>query len=225
MSETLEDAPASTRPAEIRGLVDNATETKLYGWAWNAARPGERLEIELRVRDEPVARCVAEQERKDLAKAGIGDGCHAFELPLRPGWARRPNDLLVVARAADGTESALALRLPRAEMDPTGTLQRTLEATTTAHRQLREELDALSTRIPTEETMRDLADGQAALRERLDALSIWLTRLDSRLGTLPAAPAAAPRRRLDPWQVGLGVALAAVLAGAGFGIALLTLPA
>jgi hypothetical protein len=225
MSETLEapadDTTEAPRPAEIRGLVDNATDQKLYGWAWNAANPGERLSIEIRVKDEVMARGVADRERKDLAKAGIGDGCHAFELPLMPGWAQRPGDLSVVARAADGAEMPLALRVQRADLDPGGALLRMLEATAAAHRQLREDLAALAARLPTEDPARDealrgLAANQAELNEKLDSLTIWLARLDDRLSAL-SSPPPAPRRRVDAWQVALGALVFVVLAGAGLG--------
>jgi hypothetical protein len=221
MSETLEEPALAQRPAEIRGLVDNATDTKLYGWAWNAANPGERLAIELRVRDEPVATCLAELERKDLAKAGIGDGRHAFELPLKPAWARRHADLTIIARAADGTELPLALQVRRADIDPTGALQRTLEATATAHRQLREDLQALAARLPTtdlerDEAVRALAASQAALEAKLETLTHWLTRLDEKLAALPVALAAPPRRGLDGWQAVLAVMLALALSGAAW---------
>jgi hypothetical protein len=219
MSATLDEArPART--VEIQGLVDNITQDRLYGWAWNAARPAEGLAIELRVKDEAVATTTADRLRPDLARAGIGDGRHAFEIPLQPAWSQQVADMVVVARTAEGTEAPLAIRVRRAELDPNGALQRVLEATATAHRQLREELERIAARLPAEdpareETLHRVAAGQADLAERLDALTLWLTRLDGRLAALPARDAPALRRRVDPWQFLLGVALAAVLAGAG----------
>lgn len=203
------------RPAEIEGLVDNANEHRLYGWAWNSADPAEQLRIELRLGGEVVVSAIADRMRPDLAKAGIGDGQHAFELPLRPEWAQRHRDLHIVARAADGTEIPLPMRARRVDIDPTGALARVLEATATAHRQLREDLLRATERLPA-----DLAERQAALDAKLETLTVWLTRMDERLAAL-AAPPAPPRRGMDGWQVALGVVLAAVLAGAGLGTALL----
>jgi len=219
----MAEAAALPRPAELEGLVDNATGHRLYGWAWNAAAPEERVTIELRLGEEVVERAVAERMREDLAKAGVGDGRHAFELPLRSEWAKRAREINVVARAADGSESGLPIRARRADIDPTGALQRVLEATATSHRQLREELERVAARIPAndggrDDAIRTLAASQAALGDKLDTLSVWLMRVDERLATL-GAPAPAPARRLDPWQVALCATLAAVLAGAALGTA------
>jgi hypothetical protein len=227
VSEATADATLS-QPTEIQGLVDNATDHSLHGWAWNAAQPEERLAVELRLRDEAVARTVAERARSDLAKAGIGDGRHAFELPLKPEWTQRPQELAVVVRTADGTEAALPMRMRRADIDPSGALQRVLEATATAHRQLRKELQSVAARLPTEDPARDkaifgLVSGQEALAERLEIITIWLTRLDERLAALPLPATSRPRRR-DGWQLALALAGAVVLAGAGIGTAVLLLP-
>lgn len=217
---------AALRSAELEGLVDNATDSRLYGWAWNAAAPEERLAVELRIGEEVVARGTAERLREDLLKAGVGDGRHAFELPLRPEWAQRHKELNVVVRAADGTEAPLPMRARRVDIDPTGALARVLDATAIAHRQLREELHRIADRLPERDTERDaairsLAESQAALTDKLDTLTIWLTRMDDRLAALAAPPTPPPRRRVDPWQLGFGVLLAAVLAGAGVCTALL----
>ena len=216
-------AAAVVPPAEIQGLVDNASATRIYGWAWNVARPAERLAIELRLRKEIVAATIADRPRADLAKANIGDGSHAFEVPLRPEWAASHAELSVVARAADGSEAPLALRVRRADIDPSGALQRVLEATASAHRQLRKEIQSVAAQLPNDETarteaIRTLAASQVALTDKLETLTIWLTRLDERLAVLPVpAPAAAPRRRADPWQVVLSATLAAVLVLAALG--------
>jgi hypothetical protein len=225
MSATAEAPP---RLAELEGLVDNATETRLYGWAWNAAAPEERLAVELRLADQVVARTVAERLREDLVKAGVGDGRHAFEVPLRPEWTQRYRELNVVVRAADGTETPLPMRARRVDIDPTGALARVMEATATSHRQLREEIQRVSDRIPRTDPERDaairaLADSHAALDAKLDTLTLWLTRMDDRLATLAAPGGTASPRRAEPWLVGLGAVLLTVLACAGLGTWLLRL--
>ena len=88
---------AVARPA-IRALIDNATADRLYGWAWNASEPDKRLTIELRLADKAVASTTADLARPDLADNGIGDGCHAFEFPLRPEWIERRGELSAVVR-------------------------------------------------------------------------------------------------------------------------------
>jgi hypothetical protein len=228
VSELLE-APndASARPAEIQGLVDNAINTRLYGWAWNASRPEERVIVELRLGEDTVATTVADRDRHDLAKAGVGDGRHAFELPLRPEWLQRRSELSVVVRTDDGSEAPIALRVRRADVDPNGSVQRVLEATAQAHRQLREELQRIAGRVPggeQEDAIRTLAAGQAALAEKLETLTLWLLRMDERLALLPApAGPTLPRRGLDAWQAALCGALCAALLGGAIGTAILLL--
>lgn len=99
-----------TDGADLRGLVDNFAEGRLHGWAWNPSRPGERLRIVLRRGRDAVAEVLADGERPDLAAAGVGDGRHAFTLPLPPGAAGRMGELALFACAADGAEAPLPIR-------------------------------------------------------------------------------------------------------------------
>lgn len=103
---------AALRPpgAALRGLVDNFAEGRLYGWAWNPTRPGERLRIVLRRGRDTVAETLADGDRPDLASGGIGDGRHAFTLALPPGAAGRMGELALFACAADGAEAPLPIR-------------------------------------------------------------------------------------------------------------------
>jgi hypothetical protein len=203
--------PAAAKPEPpppprhaIRALIDNATPDRLYGWAWNAAEPDRRLAVELRLADATVARTTADLPRPDLAGNGVGDGCHAFEFPLKPEWIERRGELSAVVRCEDGAEVPVAVRIRRPDDAQVSTrLQRAVEDLGAEHAALRREVAA-----------RPDAAAVAAVRERLDQLELWIARLDAQLGE--AAAAAAPGRRtaggggLDPWQA----ALAAVLASA-----------
>ncbi len=223
-SAVLEPSPppasreAPPRPAEIRGVVDNATADRLYGWAHNASQPGERVGIELRLGEQVVFRTVADFARPDLAKAGIGDGCHAFELPLTAELVERRAELSVVARAADGTEAPIALRIRRSPEATQFSLQRAVEALVAGQRQLREEVNQLTRRVPDAQSdaISGLLAAQQDLTERLDTLMLWLARLDERLAAVAPEGEPRPRRRLDAWQAALGLVLSlAVLAGVG----------
>ncbi|TCZ63580.1 hypothetical protein [Roseicella aquatilis] len=201
------------RLSDIRGVIDNATPDRLYGWAWDFARPAERVRVVLRIAGETLAEAVADGVRPDLADAGIGDGCHAFELPLDPAWRDRLKDLAVVALGADGHEFPIAVRLPRRE-EPApaaaGALQRTMEGVIAEQRDLRRALDALQERANRAPEAATLEETQ----QRLAQIELWLTRLDGRLAELsaPAVPAAA--RGLDPWQAVLYALLASLSVGA-----------
>ncbi len=216
-AEAPEARGAAAPRSDVRGLIDNATADRLYGWAWDAAYPGRRLKIELRLAGEVVANTIADFVRPDLAKLGVGDGCHAFEFPLTPDWAARKSDLTAVAFGVDGTEVPIAMRIRRPEemAGMPGQLQRVVEAILNDQQQLRADIAALreeAGRAPAA-VLEGLAASQEDLARKVEAVEIWLTRLDGRLGDAPAGErpgAAAPRGSVDLWEA----VLFAVLAGA-----------
>jgi hypothetical protein len=202
-ASAAEPAPAP-RQAKIQALIDNATADRLYGWAWNAADPEQRLAIELRLGETTVAGTIADLARPDLADNGIGDGCHAFEFALRPEWIERRGELSAVVRCEDGAEVPVAVRIRRPDDAQIAThLQRAVERLAAEQAELRQDVAARP-------------DPASGLRERLDQLELWVARLDARLGDGAAAPptqagtGAAGGGGLDPWQA----ALIAVLASA-----------
>ena len=93
-------ARGSAPAPQVKGLVDNATEDRLYGWVFDAARPGHRLGVELRLGGERLARGTADLARPDLAQNGIGDGCHAFEFEVSPDEMGHLAEFSVVALTA-----------------------------------------------------------------------------------------------------------------------------
>lgn len=210
---------ASARGAGLRGLVDNATPDRLYGWVWNASAPRERVTVELRLGNELVFHTLADLARPDLAKAGIGDGCHAFEIPLDAEWIRRRAEIAVVARAADGTEMPVPVRIPRpaAEEAPTAEvgLQRAVEAMAAGQRRLHDDIRTIAARVPdTQErdSLEPLMRTQGELAEKIETLTLWMTRLDERLAALPVTPPPARRRRRHG---GWSIALVLILVAAG----------
>lgn len=217
------DAPAPPRAAlpEVQGLVDRAMPDRLYGWAWNASNPGERVAVELRLGDAPVARAVADLARHDLEKAGVGDGRHAFELPLEAEWTRRASELSVVVRTADGVATPIPMRVrrqaPETSLPATG-LQRALDGLAAGQERVAAQVADLAARLPGPEerdAVRALVAAQAALSERLDTLALWLARLDERLAEAGAAsgPSKPAKARPDLWQAVLFALLGAAAAG------------
>lgn len=211
-------------PADIRGLVDNATDKGLYGWAWNARRPGERLVVELQLDGRTLTSAVADGARPDLARAGVGDGAHAFALRLLPEWQARSDDFSVVARTADGTQVTIPQRAPRAS-NPTpmtaptsaspsaAQLLQGIEALAASQRQTQDTLNGIAARLPERADAEFPATAQRDLADRLDALDQWLTRLDARLAEDAARPAQAP----GSLHLSLQAALLAILGLASLG--------
>jgi hypothetical protein len=61
-------------------LVDSNTPGKILGWAIDNRRKAHKPHIECKLGELILGTCVADTFRGDLAKAGIGDGKHAFTI-------------------------------------------------------------------------------------------------------------------------------------------------
>jgi len=206
------------RPSDVRGVIDNATSDRLYGWAWDAAYPGRRLKVELRLAGEVVANTVADFVRPDLAKNGIGDGCHAFEFPLVPDWVERKGELTAVAFGADGTEVPIAMRIRRPEDGQVATqFHRAIEALLTEQQQIRADFTALSDRVahlPDAATVEEIGGAQQELARKVEALELWLTRVDGRLGDAAQGRDRPAPGSIDVWEAVLLALLASATSAA-----------
>ena len=214
---------AALEPSDVRGLIDNATADRLYGWAWDAAHPGYRVKVELRLAGEVVATTMADYARPDLAKHGIGDGCHAFEFPLLRQWFRQLRDLSAVAYGKDGSEFLVPVHARNQEdmlvpAQATAQLKNAAEALMVEHQGVRREIEELrqrSAQLPDVTAVESIAKAGQELQRRLDALELWITRLDGRLAELATPQAPKDRGRIDIWQAVLfGLLLVALTAAA-----------
>lgn len=66
----------------LRGRVHGIAGGYCSGWAWDAARPLDRVTVELLLEGQVLARQPAALRRVELARAGIGDGAHGFAFDL-----------------------------------------------------------------------------------------------------------------------------------------------
>lgn len=209
---------APGRTSDVRGVIDSVTPDRLYGWAWDHGHPTHRVPVLLRIAGRTVAEGVADMLRADLAKAGIGDGFHAFELPLDADMRDRMADVTVVALGADGREFQIAARLPRREEAPAGTpLQRVVDGVIAEQREMRRELAALrdrTERLPAAEAVEAARRLGEEVETRFSHLEIWLTRLDAALADLTVEPEPRARGGIDPWQAVLYAILASLSVGA-----------
>jgi GT2 family glycosyltransferase/glycosyltransferase involved in cell wall biosynthesis len=67
----------------LEGFVDQANPQVISGWVWDPHRPDHRVTLELMDGNVRLASTVANLYRADLEPAGIGDGRHAFTIPVR----------------------------------------------------------------------------------------------------------------------------------------------
>lgn len=66
----------------IQGHFDCIAGRDVCGWAWVPGFPGQTVTVRVQVDGEIVAQGAADRHRPDLQAAGIGDGHHAFFIPL-----------------------------------------------------------------------------------------------------------------------------------------------
>jgi hypothetical protein len=76
------DSPGRS-PAGREGQVVGVEKDKIVGWAWDAAKPYEPVDVELFVGNLRVGHGSADRFDMDLATAKRGNGMHRFELSLR----------------------------------------------------------------------------------------------------------------------------------------------
>jgi hypothetical protein len=88
----------------LRGFIDEATRRRVTGWVWDPERPDTRVELSVFDGEREVAKVVANQYRADLREAGIGDGRHAFNVPLERSLVPQPRHELHLRCIATGGE-------------------------------------------------------------------------------------------------------------------------
>jgi hypothetical protein len=81
-SEPRQDGAAVPRPVPFRSFVDEISDREISGWILSPEQPSRRCIVALKEGGQVLARAVASRFRDDLLAAGIGDGCHAFLLPM-----------------------------------------------------------------------------------------------------------------------------------------------
>ncbi|WP_431304233.1 hypothetical protein [Sediminicoccus sp. BL-A-41-H5] len=74
--------PLPPRLHMLRGRVHGIAGGHCTGWAWDAARPLDRVTVELVEEGRVLARQPAALRRAELARASIGDGVHGFAFDL-----------------------------------------------------------------------------------------------------------------------------------------------
>ena len=90
----------------LQGFVDQAGPCTVSGWAQNAAAPEAPVSLDILNNGRRVARVLANLYRADLRKAGLGSGCHGFEVHFPTGLSgqievRRTVDQIALNRTTE----------------------------------------------------------------------------------------------------------------------------
>lgn len=66
----------------FRAHLDEVSDTEISGWIMQRDEPSHRCVVALKEDERMLARTVASRFRPDLAAAGVGNGCYAFNLAM-----------------------------------------------------------------------------------------------------------------------------------------------
>jgi hypothetical protein len=204
-------AVAALERASIVGFVEARTADRILGWAWDAAEPEARVTVALMDGETVLAEVRADRPRDDLARSGVGDGAHAFDLVVPEAVRRRASALSVVARGGDGRAIPLGAPAPANDAGPLAQMQRTLEQVMAGQRALMRAFRTSPSGSTSEDVLAGIAAAQQRLEAQLETLEVFVTRLDERLAAL-ANREAAPRSRPIGLAVAVGLGLAACVA-------------
>ncbi|WEK49210.1 MAG: hypothetical protein P0Y66_15865 [Candidatus Kaistia colombiensis] len=105
---SLQQKPKATEaPLGLTGRVDAIDNGRLYGWALDRSQPSARMQIVVSLGSQKIAEATADKLRSDLRRNGVGDGQHAFDIPLPESVTARQRDLSIVAISPTGEERIL----------------------------------------------------------------------------------------------------------------------
>ncbi|MGF6159310.1 hypothetical protein M2267_004582 [Ensifer sp. KUDG1] len=104
-------APEQNNAKPLKGRVDAIDQGRVFGWAFDPETPEKRLAIRVLLDGKVIAEALADRNRPDLKRNGIGDGNHAFEIALPEMASARSGELVVLAATGKGGE--LPLRVPK----------------------------------------------------------------------------------------------------------------
>jgi hypothetical protein len=104
----LQQKPKATEaPPGVAGRVDAIDNGRLYGWAFDRSQPSARMQVVVSLGAQKIAEATADKLRSDLRRNGVGDGQHAFDIPLPESVTARQRDLSIVAISPSGEERIL----------------------------------------------------------------------------------------------------------------------
>lgn len=100
----MKKVTVTTASAKVIGHFDGVENGLAVGWAFNPAKPEQRLQVEILCDGEVVAFGIADRFREDLVPAGLGDGKHLFRLPLSYELLDGNMHVLTAREAYTGTQ-------------------------------------------------------------------------------------------------------------------------
>ncbi|QRM53303.1 hypothetical protein [Sinorhizobium sp. BG8] len=193
-AERPDPAPEQDNAKPMNGRVDAIDQGRIFGWAFDPTAPDQRLTIRVLLDGKVIAEAVADRNRPDLRRNGIGDGKHAFEIALPDPVQSRANELVVVALNKSGSEQTLRVPQPNEQAAealiaaPLAKVLDKLDVLMASQRQLQvsqrslqrsPEIDADKTETAGLTEIGTAIEGLGAnISQRLNDLDVHLMRLD-----------------------------------------------
>ncbi|KWV41791.1 hypothetical protein AS026_21645 [Rhizobium altiplani] len=218
----------------MNGRVDAIDMGRIFGWAFDPVSPDQRLTIRVLLDGKVIAETVADRNRPDLRRNGIGDGNHAFEIALPDPVQSRTNDLVVVARNGSGSEQPLRVPQPDEQAAealiaaPLAKVLDKLDLLMASQRQLQVSQRALQRAPDVDQTETGLTDVRNAVEslwvnigQRLNDLDVHLMRLDGVVAGLEKNLSVLQKRKNGELKPLLLLLFALVGFAAGAGLALM----
>lgn len=218
----------------MNGRVDAIDMGRIFGWAFDPVSPDQRLTIRVLLDGKVIAETVADRNRPDLRRNGIGDGNHAFEIALPDPVQSRTNDLVVVARNGSGSEQPLRVPQPDEQAAealiaaPLAKVLDKLDLLMASQRQLQVSQRALQRAPDVDQTETGLTDVRNAVEslwvnigQRLNDLDVHVMRLDGVVAGLEKNLSALQKRKNGELKPLLLLLFALVGFTAGAGLALI----
>lgn len=187
-------APEQNNAKPLKGRVDAIDQGRVFGWAFDPETPEKRLAIRVLLDGKVIAEALADRNRPDLKRNGIGDGNHAFEIALPEMASARSGELVVLAATGQGGE--LPLRVPKPDEQaaealiaaPLAKVLDKLDVLMAAQRQLQvSQRSAQRSRVDDGDDAEspglaaisdDVANLRGEITQRLTDLDVHLMRLD-----------------------------------------------
>lgn len=191
MSDAVPASIPDTTRGAVAGYVEAITASAALGWVWQPGRT-TRLRVQLRRGPTVVAEAVADGLRQDLAQGGIGDGQHAFHLPIPDTLREHAATLQVVAVLENGEE--VALQAPPAappEAARIAQLQKSIDMLVASQRLIHRNLQAALLQRPDHTTLSEVAAAQTELRQAIETVELFAVRLEQQ--SLPPTPPVSSR--------------------------------
>jgi glycosyltransferase involved in cell wall biosynthesis len=113
--------PAAAPERPFRACLDKVSDGAAEGWIISRTDPFRHCVVVLREDGQVLGRAVASRFREDLRAAGIGDGCHAFAIPMPAALLDGEEHVLELVEEASGlalTDAPIRWRAAAGTADP-----------------------------------------------------------------------------------------------------------